>query len=85
MSSMYELLVFSVLISEECVRVACLLSVLQASCIWLLTVLKRCRYRPEVQRTLTQIQGAFMDLLADTNGTDILTAQTCMDLGAPNS
>ncbi|KAA0196167.1 hypothetical protein HAZT_HAZT009587 [Hyalella azteca] len=38
-----------------------------ASCIWLLTVLKRCRLCPEIQRSLPLIQSAFMDLLADTN------------------
>ncbi|KAF2363099.1 Proteasome component Ecm29 [Trinorchestia longiramus] len=42
-------------------------SVRQASCIWLLTVLKRCRLCAEVQRSLPLIQSAFMNLLADNN------------------
>ncbi|MCL4116474.1 UNVERIFIED_CONTAM: hypothetical protein GTU68_001152, partial [Idotea baltica] len=39
----------------------------QASCIWLLAVLKRCRTKPAIQKFLSQIQSAFMDLLADSN------------------
>uniref|UniRef100_A0A6A7FWF3 Proteasome-associated protein ECM29 homolog n=2 Tax=Hirondellea gigas TaxID=1518452 RepID=A0A6A7FWF3_9CRUS len=42
-------------------------SVRQASCIWLLTILKRCRYMPGVQDNIMAIQGAFMNLLGDNN------------------
>ncbi|KAK7017866.1 hypothetical protein SK128_016544, partial [Halocaridina rubra] len=42
-------------------------SVRQASCIWLLALLKRCRNKPVIQKRLTRIQIAFMDLLGDNN------------------
>ncbi|XP_045609918.2 proteasome adapter and scaffold protein ECM29 isoform X1 [Procambarus clarkii] len=42
-------------------------SVRQASCIWLLALLKRCRTKPIIQQRLTSIQQAFMNLLGDNN------------------
>ena len=40
-------------------------SIRQASCLWLLTLVKRCRGFPQLQRRLPSIQNAFMDLLND--------------------
>ncbi|KAB7502624.1 Proteasome-associated protein ECM29-like protein [Armadillidium nasatum] len=39
----------------------------QASCIWLLAVLKRCRTKSTMQKYLPNIQQAFMDLLGENN------------------
>lgn len=40
----------------------------QASCIWLLALLKKCRTKPIIQKRLIRIQSAFMNLLGDNNG-----------------
>lgn len=42
-------------------------NVRQASCIWLLALLKRCRRKPIIQQKLIKIQVAFMNLLGDNN------------------
>ncbi|KAK3880878.1 hypothetical protein Pcinc_014654 [Petrolisthes cinctipes] len=42
-------------------------SIRQASCIWLLALLKRCRNKPIIQQRLSKIQEAFMNLLGDNN------------------
>ncbi|XP_066988430.1 proteasome adapter and scaffold protein ECM29 [Macrobrachium rosenbergii] len=42
-------------------------SVRQASCIWLLALLKRCRNKGVIQKRLPRIQSAFMNLLGDSN------------------
>lgn len=42
-------------------------SVRQASCIWLLALLKKCRTKPIIQKRLIRIQSAFMNLLGDNN------------------
>lgn len=42
-------------------------SVRQATCIWLLALLKRCRTKPIIQQRLSSIQQAFMSLLGDNN------------------
>ncbi|KAG7160614.1 Proteasome adapter and scaffold protein ECM29-like [Homarus americanus] len=44
-------------------------SVRQATCIWLLALLKRCRKKPIIQQRLSGIQQAFMSLLGDNNAT----------------
>ena len=41
---------------------------LQAACIWLLSVARRCSKHPYVQKRFTSIQQAFMHLLADSDG-----------------
>ncbi|CAL4121852.1 unnamed protein product, partial [Meganyctiphanes norvegica] len=42
-------------------------SVRQATCVWLLALLKRCRNKTVVQQRLSQFQAAFMNLLGDNN------------------
>uniref|UniRef100_A0A8D8X2I5 Proteasome-associated protein ECM29 homolog n=1 Tax=Cacopsylla melanoneura TaxID=428564 RepID=A0A8D8X2I5_9HEMI len=39
----------------------------QASCIWLLTLFKRCHHLDPVSQSLVRIQSAFMDFLSDNN------------------
>lgn len=43
-------------------------NVRQATCIWLLAILKGCADKEPVKRTLPQIQNAFMDFLGENNG-----------------
>lgn len=42
-------------------------SVRQATCVWLLALLKRCRNKGVVQQRLAQFQAAFMNLLGENN------------------
>ncbi|XP_071525915.1 proteasome adapter and scaffold protein ECM29 [Panulirus ornatus] len=42
-------------------------NVRQASCIWLLALLKKCRKKAIIQQQLTTIQATFMNLLGDSN------------------
>ncbi|XP_076034919.1 proteasome adapter and scaffold protein ECM29-like isoform X2 [Oratosquilla oratoria] len=42
-------------------------SIRQATCIWLLAILKHCKRKPEVQQRLTTFQSTFMNYLADHN------------------
>lgn len=40
----------------------------QASCIWLLALLKSCSDKEAVQKKLQRIQGVFMEFLGENNG-----------------
>lgn len=40
----------------------------QASCIWLLALLKHCGTRDAIKSRLKDLQNAFMDLLGENNG-----------------
>lgn len=40
----------------------------QASCIWLLSIVKGCGQREPITERLQALQNAFMDLLCETNG-----------------
>lgn len=44
----------------------------QASCIWLLALLKRCSDREPVKNKLQTIQNVFMDFLGENNGKFLL-------------
>lgn len=43
-------------------------NVRQATCIWLLALLKSCSDKEPIKTTLSQIQNAFMDFLGENNG-----------------
>lgn len=44
----------------------------QASCIWLLALLKNCGEREPVKEKLQTIQRAFMNLLSENNGNSFI-------------
>lgn len=48
----------------------------QASCIWLLALLKNCGEREPVKKQLQTIQNAFMNLLSENNGNSLLLRKT---------
>lgn len=43
-------------------------NVRQATCIWLLAILKSCPDKEPVKNSLSKIQNAFMDFLGENNG-----------------